>query len=367
MQTPSASVTMIFVKPRAGISVNVLAGAACLLTFLLSGCSTVPSSPATSVDAGLKVSAPAFEVIPLGTAGGLDESNLSSYLISRGYSHRYIAFDAGSVMTGLKVAAANGAFATLPVQTDLTVEGNVLTRHITGYALSHAHLDHVAGMVINATDDTPKPVYAMPSTIKTLKENVFNWALWPNFTNEGSGYKLNRYRYTYMQAGEAQTLGETGCSLTAYPLSHAGADKSSAFLYQCDDNAVLYLGDTGPDAMEGTGQLAGLWKTVAPLIKSGRLKGVFIEASYPSDREDNALFGHLTPAWLMRELDTLAALTDSENPASALRGLKIIITHIKPSLNKQENTLLKIKSELEALNSHGVTLIFPQQGEPFYL
>ncbi len=41
--------------------------------------------------------APAFTVVPLGVKGGLDESNLSSYLVAAGGTDEYIALDAGTL------------------------------------------------------------------------------------------------------------------------------------------------------------------------------------------------------------------------------------------------------------------------------
>jgi len=41
-----------------------------------------------------------------------------------------------------------------------------------------------------------------------------------------------------------------------------------------------------------------------------------IETSFPNEQPDKTLFGHLTPNWLMKEMDDLAALTGS----NALKG-----------------------------------------------
>ena len=46
---------------------------------------------------------------------------------------------------------------------------------------------------------------------------------------------------------------------------------------------ILYLGDTGPDEIEKTDKLQILWQAVAKLIREGKLKGIFIEVSYPND------------------------------------------------------------------------------------
>jgi len=60
----------------------------------------------TSIDAQQKQS-PAFKVIPLGVRGGLDESNLSAYLVAAGGTNDYICLDAGTLHHGIEKAIAS--------------------------------------------------------------------------------------------------------------------------------------------------------------------------------------------------------------------------------------------------------------------
>ena len=39
-------------------------------------------------------------------------------------------------------------------------------------------------------------------------------------------------------------------TVQAFPLSHVNPYESTAFLIKKDNNAILYLGDTGPDSVE---------------------------------------------------------------------------------------------------------------------
>ena len=84
---------------------------------------------------------------------------------------------------------------TIPKDTEWSDTGYIFREKIKGYLISHGHLDHISGLVISSTEDTKKDIYGLKSTIETLKNNVFNWKLWPNFTNEGEGFKLNQYKY----------------------------------------------------------------------------------------------------------------------------------------------------------------------------
>lgn len=125
---------------------------------------------------------------------------------------------------------------------------------------------------------------------------------------------------------------------------------------------MLYLGDTGPDEVEQTDRLHSLWTRLAPLVREGKLCGMFIEVSYPDGRSDDQLFGHLTPSWLMKELQRLAVLVDPEHPDRALRGLTVVVTHIKPSLQKGPSPRETIAAQLKQQNTLGVRFVLPEQG-----
>ena len=53
--------------------------------------------------------------------------------------------------------------------------------------LTHAHLDHIAGlpMLIDSifTDevDIPVTVYGRAETLKAIQDHLFNWVIWPDF------------------------------------------------------------------------------------------------------------------------------------------------------------------------------------------
>ena len=121
-------------------------------------------------------------------------------------------------------------------------------------------------------------------------------------------------------------------TVQAFPLSHSNLT-STAFLINSNDAYILYLGDTGPDEIEKSHNLHALWQSIAPLVKNKKLKTILIETSFPNEQPDKTLFGHLTPNWLMKEMDDLASLTGID----ALKGFNLIITHVKPpqtSINK---------------------------------
>ncbi|PZP64224.1 MAG: 3',5'-cyclic-nucleotide phosphodiesterase [Pseudoxanthomonas spadix] len=318
--------------------------------------------------ASLALAAPkdgGFELVALGVEGGLDEGNLSSYLIRAKGDTRYLALDAGTVLPGIARALRQGAFADALPADGLTPQGNVLRNLIAGTFVSHAHLDHVGGLLVAATDDAGrKPIYGLAPTLETLSADYFNWQAWPNFADRGPAPALGRYALTEAVPGQWFDVPGTALSACAYPLWHDRLT-STMLLVRSGDAYFAYFGDTGPDALSG-GQhrLADIWQVLAPLVRRHALKGLLIEASFPDDVPDAQLFGHLTPAWLLRELDALAAAAGGSAP---LKGLPVLVGHIKPSLVQRRDPRALVRAELEAGNRQGVAFVLPAQGQTLRL
>lgn len=294
---------------------------------------------------------PTFEVVPLGVKGGLDETNLSAYLVAPIHTKEYICLDAGTINAGIEKAIKNKVF---------TVSSSeVLRKFIKGYCISHAHLDHVSGLILNSPEDSSKTVYATKKCMEMMKDHYFNGETWANFGDEGFGFLLKKYHFQTLTIAEETKITNTTMTVKAFPLSHVNPYESTAFLIKNNTNSILYLGDTGPDLIEKNNQLELLWKAIAPLIIQKELRGIFIEVSFPNEQPDNLLFGHLTPNYLIKELHSLEKLTGK----NALKNFKIIITHLKPPSKNR----VKIKEQLLQQNDLGVELLFPEQGVRFEL
>lgn len=289
--------------------------------------------------------ATSFRVVPLGVLGGADESNLSAYMLAPKGSDNYICLDAGTVHYGIAKAVANKTF---PVPADV-----VLRKYIKGYFISHAHLDHLAGMVMNSPDDTTKNIYGLKRTLETLKTHYFTWESWANFADDGGAPQLKKYHYQPLEPGSETAIENTEMQVQAFPLSHSNLT-STAFLVRNKDNYILYLGDTGADEIEKSQNLHNLWAAVAPLVKAKKLKAILIEVSFPNEQPDKSLFGHLTPRLLMNEMTVLSKLA-----GVSLRGLNVVVTHLKPPYK----SIVKIKAQLKAANKLGLNLVYPQQGK----
>lgn len=297
----------------------------------------------------------AFTVVVLGARGGLVGDDLSAYLVAARGTGEFVCLDAGTLYTGLARARERGAFADLGAP----AVGVLLRDHVRAYLISHPHLDHLAGLVLASPDDSPKPIAGLASTLAPIRDHLFNHAIWANFTDAGPEPRLGKYHLLELTPGAAAPLPGTRLSVEAWPLSHAGGDSTAFLVHEPGGRALLYLGDTGPDAVEGQGRLARLWARVAPLAREGKLRAVFLEVSYPDPRPDAQLFGHLTPTWLARELRALAAAVDPRDPA-ALRDLAVVVTHIKPG---EPDPRPQIAAQLAALDLAGARLLLPSQGD----
>ena len=293
-----------------------------------------------------KAQSSTFKVIPLGVRGGSDESNLSSYMIAPVNSDNYVCLDAGTLYSGIRKAVSNGLFHKSIHQ--------VLRANIKGYLISHAHLDHVAGMIINSPDDTSKSIYAVPSVIKILTDKYFTWESWANFADAGEKPTLNKYHYVTLDTATEIPLANTEMFVTPFSLSHGNPYESTAFLVRHGDAYVLYLGDTGADEIERSDKLELLWRHIAPLIQTKKLKAIFIEVSFPNEQPDKQLFGHLTPKWLMKEMNVLNLLAGK----NAMKHFPVVITHIKPIGNNEDI----IKKQLSSSNKLQLKILYPQQG-----
>jgi cAMP phosphodiesterase len=243
-----------------------------------------------------------FQVVPLGIRGGTDESNLSAYMLAPVGSNEYICLDAGTVHAGIKKAIALKTF-----QDPAAV---VLRKYIKGFIISHGHLDHLAGMIINSPDDSVKNIYALPFVVDILKEKYFSWKSWANFADADETPLLKKYHYEVLDTVSEKVIVNTSMSVKAFALSHVNPYQSSAFLVRHNDNYVLYLGDTGADTIEHS----------------------------------------------LREMKVLSGFCKNVNP---LEALPVIITQIKPNGNNES----KIKTQLAGNNPFKLKLIYPQQGK----
>ena len=291
------------------------------------------------------ISTNGFKVIPLGIKGGLDESNLSAYLVAASGNDQYICLDAGTIYKGLDLALAKGFF-------KASNPSSIQQNSINSYFISHAHLDHTSGLIMNSPNDKAKNLYGLPSVLDVFKKNYFTWSAWANFGNEGEAPILKKYIYQPLIPKIEIPINNTGLFVTPFVLSHVKPYESTAFLVRNQDAYLLYFGDTGADRVEQSEQLTQLWQTIAPYVIQDQLKAIFIEVSFDNSVPEKSLYGHLTPKLLMEEMAKLDQLTNGH-----LKNVQLYVTHIKPC----DGCETTIKAEIQAANQIGLNIFYPTQ------
>ena len=174
--------------------------------------------------------------------------------------------------------------------------------------ITHSHLDHLAALplMIDAVADRrvkPLTVYARAETIETLRQHVFNWAIWPDFSQIALGEQAVM-RYQEIRVGQKITLGER--SITAVPAEHT----VPAVGYHLDsgDASLVFTGDTTVNDR--------FWPVVNRIAN---LRYLLIETAFPNRESRRAAMSkHLSPCQLGDELAKLAS--DAE----------IYVSHLKP-------------------------------------
>jgi ribonuclease BN (tRNA processing enzyme) len=163
--------------------------------------------------------------------------------------------------------------------------------------VSHAHLDHVAGLAYLvegrsfADDPRPVTVASIAPVVDGLRGGLFNGVLWPDFTRLPEAAPVLAFR-TLGEDAEAR-VGE----LSVRPIRVAHAVPAVGFLVHDGTTGLVYSGDTGPTH--------ALWEAAR---REPGVRAVVLECAFPDRLEALALkSGHLTPGLVRRELDKLPA------------------------------------------------------------
>lgn len=183
-----------------------------------------------------------------------------------------VAFDAGSL-----------AMSATPLQ-KLQIRDVVLT---------HAHLDHIAGLPLFIDDlfavlTQPINVHATAEVIEVLERDVFNWSVYPKFSelNNGNG-PVVEYRKFY--PGSKFEIG--GLTVQALNVNHKVP--ATGFVVTDGDATFALTGDTA--------EMDGFWDAVN---KIESLSAILIECAFPDELDDLAnISHHLTPSRLKADLE----------------------------------------------------------------
>jgi ribonuclease BN (tRNA processing enzyme) len=188
---------------------------------------------------------------------------------------------------------------------DLSLEALAKIDHVF---VSHSHLDHVTSIpflvdTVCTLRSGPIAVYGTRETLDILRAHLFNWQIWPDFTQIPDA--VNPY-LVYREIEVGQTLEFAGRRITAIPAEHTVP-------------AVGYLLDSGRASLVFSGDTTvndGLWKAVN---EAPNLRYLIVETAFPNKERRIAMDSkHLCPDMLRQELEKMQVRPE------------VYITHLKP-------------------------------------
>jgi ribonuclease BN (tRNA processing enzyme) len=201
--------------------------------------------------------------------GGNDYQYSTSYLINES-----VAIDAGAI----------GFF-----------QGPAKQAAIRHVFLSHSHIDHLASLPMfleNVADLAPPVVlHASADVQKSLRLDVFNDRLWPNFLDLTHDNKPFVSLHTI---ASGQSVDVDGLRITPTAVHHVVP--TLGFVIEDATSAIVVSSDTGPTEE--------LWHRAR---QTPNLKAVFLEATFPDEMAQLAnVTQHLTASGFVREMQKLS-------------------------------------------------------------
>jgi ribonuclease BN (tRNA processing enzyme) len=200
--------------------------------------------------------------------------------------------------------------------------------------VTHSHLDHIVSIPLLVDSvgfmrDRPLTVYGTEDTLDILRQHVFNWKVWPDFS-EIPSTRQPFLNYHPVKVGETVVLD--GRRITAIPANHV----VPAVGYRLDSGeaSLVYSGDTTSND--------AFWNVVNGMEN---LRYLLIETAFSnSERELAILSKHLCPSLLAEELKKFRGTAE------------VFITHLKPG--EVELTMREIES---AVQGHSPRMLLNNQ------
>jgi cAMP phosphodiesterase len=176
--------------------------------------------------------------------------------------------------------------------------------------VTHPHMDHIASLPIfiddlYATLQQPMRVHATPEVIELLERDVFNWNVYPRFSELRNDYGPVM---EYVPIPIERPFKVAHLTVEAIPVNHIVP--TVGLIISDNQTSIAFSSDTA--------ETDDFWKAV-----NGKqhLDALLIEASFPNEMSKLAeVSRHFTPASLGKELTKL-----NHN------GMDILAVHLKPT------------------------------------
>lgn len=267
----------------------------------------------------------------------------------------------------VQLGFSNDILSHFPRGNNIIQNSYMIFQGIKEYYITHPHMDHVAGMVINsplAFEDINtikaknhkeckdynkfnihkgKILYGLPFVTDALQKHIFNDTIWPHLINTTNS-NLRMVTLDEFEITNSKCFPEL--EILPFKICHGcevSNDKTRLFstVYLIRDvlsgSTILIFGDTdynqnfhdGKSSSNPTSNLLSeVWDYLAKNIESTKLKGIFIECSNSQEVEDAKLYGHLSSRHLINELNLLNTKY-LQYQDQMIDVLNIFITHVK--------------------------------------
>jgi cAMP phosphodiesterase len=205
---------------------------------------------------------------------------------------------------------------------ELSLEEMSGLRHIF---VTHSHLDHIAGipMLLDSVFDEldqPLVLHARAETIQVLREHIFNWQVWPDFSCLPSEDKPI-LRFEVMQPGERIKVGNRSVEMIA--VNHAVP--AAGYRVQNGVGSFAFSGDTTSNDV--------FWEA---LNQHDGLDMLIVESAFPDEERDlSSKARHYCPQLLATDLKKL-----KHRP-------RLFLTHLKPG--SEDLILDQCRSQIDSL------------------
>jgi len=188
---------------------------------------------------------------------------------------------------------------------DLTLEEMSKIEHVF---ITHSHIDHVGFLPLLVDSmfssiTTPIIVHSQAVTIQAIREHIFNWIIWPDFSQLP---RPDKPVLQFKSMAPDETLLINDVLFQMIEVSHTVP--AVAYRIEHDGKSIAFSGDTSSNDT--------LWER---LNAYPGLDILIVETAFSDDQYDLALLSrHYTPTLLAQDISKL-----KHNP-------EVYITHLKP-------------------------------------
>ncbi|RXK00515.1 3',5'-cyclic-nucleotide phosphodiesterase [Arcobacter sp. CECT 8986] len=195
-------------------------------------------------------------------------------------------------------------------------------KYIDNIFLTHSHLDHIVDIPFLIESfyeirNKPIKIYALKETIDHLNRYIFNWNIWPDFTDIDLINQKHSIEFVEIQVNKVLQFK----NFSIKPIKTNHTISSCGYVITKEENSIFFTADTFI--------CDEIWEE---LNQNLSIKQLIVDVSFPSRLEVAAQTSkHLTLKLLKEELKKLKR-----------DDIKIYINHLKPTYIEEITEELKV-------------------------